>query len=136
MLRAFAVAQGNNSFRPVFIDYRNMERVLNVQSLGNLNRQFVSLLRSEQDTADPIVGEPFFWESIIDSPLLRLNDALGTWNRELTGRKRRRFPYLSTMKWVWRNPKVVPPGLSLSWEIAHSFFSRRAPSNIKLEKSS
>ena len=51
MLKRFAEFQGNNSFRPVFIDYRNMERVLNVKSLGNLNRQFVSLLRSEQGAA-------------------------------------------------------------------------------------
>jgi hypothetical protein len=32
----------------VHVDYRNFERVLNVASLGNLTRQFVSLLRSEQ----------------------------------------------------------------------------------------
>ena len=34
MLRKFAEFQGNRHFRPVFIDYRNMERVLNVKSLG------------------------------------------------------------------------------------------------------
>jgi hypothetical protein len=40
--------------RPIFVDYRNFERVLNVASLGNLNRQFVSLLRSEQDAEMPM----------------------------------------------------------------------------------
>lgn len=36
--------------------HRNFETVLNEASLGNLNRQFVSLLRSEQDAERPIVG--------------------------------------------------------------------------------
>ena len=48
MLRRFATYQGNERFTPVHIGYKNMERILNVKSLGNLNRQFVSLLRSEQ----------------------------------------------------------------------------------------
>lgn len=80
MQKKFAKYLGNNNFRPVFIDYRNMEELLNVKSLGNLNRmvtliltlalirtliltpnpisnsnpnsipKFVSLLRSEQDS--------------------------------------------------------------------------------------
>jgi hypothetical protein len=33
-------------------------QVLNVASLGNLNRQFVSILRSEQDADRPITGNP------------------------------------------------------------------------------
>ena len=51
--RRFAKLNGR-TLRPVFVDYRNFERVLNVASLGNLNRQFVSLLRSEQ--VQPTVG--------------------------------------------------------------------------------
>ena len=49
LLQRFARYQGNASFRPVHTKYRHMESILNVRSLGNLNRQFVSLLRSEQD---------------------------------------------------------------------------------------
>ena len=45
MQEKFAKYLGNKHFRPVFIDYRNMEELLNIKSLGNLNRQFVSLLR-------------------------------------------------------------------------------------------
>lgn len=45
--RRFCVLNGR-TLQPVFVDYRNFERVLNVASLGNLTRQFVSLLRSEQ----------------------------------------------------------------------------------------
>ena len=68
MLRIFAKEQGNDSFRPVFIEYRNMEKLLNVRSLGNLNRQFVSLLRSEQDSDKPIIGDPTVWESLLLGP--------------------------------------------------------------------
>jgi hypothetical protein len=35
MLRKFAFVHGNTRFVPVYIGYRNMERILNVQSLGN-----------------------------------------------------------------------------------------------------
>ena len=48
-MRTFAVLNGR-VLHPVFVDYRNFETVLNVASLGNLNRQFVSLLRSERWT--------------------------------------------------------------------------------------
>ena len=55
----------NRKLTPVFVDYRNFERVLNVASLGNLNRQFVSLLRSEQATEKPIVGNPTEFEQLL-----------------------------------------------------------------------
>jgi len=57
LLSRFATYNGKQHFRPVFIGYRNMEKLLNISSLGNLNRQFVSLLRSEQDAAAPAIGE-------------------------------------------------------------------------------
>ena len=56
---------GNTRFHPVHIDYRNMEMVLNVKSLGNLNRQFVSLLRSEQESSSPIIGNFEAWEKVL-----------------------------------------------------------------------
>eukprot|EP01035_Chromulina_nebulosa_P007179 gene7179-9694_t len=78
MLSNFAKFHGNRRFTPVHIGYRNMEMILNVKSLGNLNRQFVSLLRSEQDAAAPIIGDPSAWEKLSFDPnsrLLRLEEA-------------------------------------------------------------
>ena len=49
-----------------------MERVLNVKSLGNMNRQFVSLLRSEQDAFKPASGDPQVWDELLGSAELRL----------------------------------------------------------------
>jgi nucleoside-diphosphate-sugar epimerase len=46
--------------------------------LGNLNRQFVSLLRSEQDAERPIVGNPETFETLLgpNAKLFRMRDAL------------------------------------------------------------
>ena len=63
LMKTFAVLNGR-TLNPVFVDYRNFETVLNVASLGNLNRQFVSLLRSEQDAERPIVGNPDVFEKL------------------------------------------------------------------------
>ncbi len=68
LLKKFAIYQGSPKLKPIFIKYRNMERLVNVKSLGNLNRQFISILRSEQDgvgvqgrtNADPTV-----WSSLM-----------------------------------------------------------------------
>jgi len=126
MLRKFAVYQGS-TFRPVFIDYRNMERVLNIKSLGNLNRQFVSLLRSEQGAAAPIIGNPFVWESVLGegSKLVTLDEAFrSSITTGSTGSTlgKRTFPYATCLRWVLNNPRVIRPGLSLTIEILESFF--------------
>ncbi|KAJ1421129.1 hypothetical protein B484DRAFT_332847, partial [Ochromonadaceae sp. CCMP2298] len=127
MLQRFALYQGNDSFRPVFVDYRNMEMVLNVKSLGNLNRQFVSLLRSEQESKNPIIGSPQVWEKLLDAaggP----DAALGGGTEEADSSShisRRRFPYLGTLRWALENPRVIPPGLALSVEIIHSLLLLR-----------
>ena len=74
LLHRFSRFQGKANFRPVHIGYRNMEKILNVKSLGNLNRQFVSLLRSEQeDSKITVLGDPSQWETILgpSSKLLR-----------------------------------------------------------------
>lgn len=125
MLEKFARAQGNTHFRPVHIGYRNMERVLNVKSLGNLNRQFVSLLRSEQDAKNPIIGDPTVWESLMGPhlKLVRIDDAFAANISKLERRKARTFPYWSTIQWALQNPKVIPPGLDLSREIITSHFT-------------
>lgn len=126
LLRKFAVYQGS-TFRPVFIDYRNMEKVLNVKSLGNLNRQFVSLLRSEQGAAAPIIGNPFVWESVLGegSKLVTLDEAFRSSSTSCsTGSSlgKRTFPYVTCLRWVLNNPRVIRPGLSLTVEILESFF--------------
>ena len=124
MLRRFAKAQGRTNFRHVFIGYRNMEKVLNIKSLGNLNRQFVSLLRSEQDAKSPVIGDPRIWENLLgrDSRLMTVEEAFSFNELSLRSKMSRRFPYLSTARWVMRNPKVIVPGISLSLEILHSYF--------------
>ena len=121
MLRRFAHFQGNHSFRPVYIDYRNMETILNVMSLGNLNRQFVSLLRSEQDDlkAEPFIGDHTAWDRLLGPDngvrLTTLDNAFAP------ARARRfplgSFPFATLLKLVWRHPKVLMPGARLTLEI-------------------
>ena len=123
LLERFCHYQGQTSFRPVFIDYRNMERVLNVKSLGNLNRQFVSLLRAEQSSKHPTLGNPAVWNSLLGpgKEMITLDGAFQTPDGKLINDSMRRgFPYLTTLRWVLENPKVIPPGISLSFEILHS----------------
>jgi hypothetical protein len=126
MLRIFAKAQGNNHFYPVFIGYRNMEKLLNVRSLGNLNRQFVSLLRSEQDSQKPIIGNPNVWEKLLgsDAQLQRIETALLMPNENnLQNKKKRTFPFGSVARLVIQNPKLMYPGFLLSVEIIDAFLS-------------
>mmetsp|Transcript_33094 Transcript_33094/g.55695 ORF Transcript_33094/g.55695 Transcript_33094/m.55695 type:complete len:438 (-) Transcript_33094:240-1553(-) len=122
MLQRFASYQGvGRSFRPVHVDYRNMERVLNVKSLGNLNRQFVSLLRSEQDADRPIIGNPDVWASLLgDGSALTTMDEAFQKNNTACG-DTRRFPYLATIQWALQNPRVIPPGIALGAEILHAY---------------
>ena len=114
IMERFAELNGNKRFRPVYVDYRNFERVLNVASLGNLTRQFVSLLRSEQDADQPAVGYPAVFERLL-GPEAKLTRLQALTCKEEVGR--RRFPYLSLASWVVRNPRVVVPGTALSFEI-------------------
>jgi len=127
MLKTFAKGQGKTDFRPVNIGYRNMEKVLNIKSLGNLNRQFVSLLRSEQDAKSPIIGNPQVWCSILgdNAKLITVSEAFELNASSLQSKKARHFPYINTVRWIMRNPKVIIPGLSLSAEILHSYFINR-----------
>ena len=116
----FAKINGR-TLTPVFVDYRNFERVLNVASLGNLNRQFVSLLRSEQATEKPIVGNPAEFEQLLGS------DVKLTRVSEVERNFRRRFPYWSTLKWALKNYGVIEPGISLGLEITVTYlFGKQA----------
>jgi len=117
LLQRFARYQGNTSFRPVHTKYRHMESILNVRSLGNLNRQFVSLLRSEQDddqlkAAVPVIGDARVWDALDAAlpPLTTLDESFPT-------PVRRSFPLLKLVEYVVANPRVMPPGLLLGAEI-------------------
>jgi hypothetical protein len=135
MLRIFAQVQGNDNFRPVFIGYRNMEKLLNIKSLGNLNRQFVSLLRSEQDADNPVVGEYDTFEKILgpEAKLLTLQEAFAQ-NELLINSYRRSFPYLDTLQLVLRNPKLITPGIELGIEIIKSYLQGQRKTSVSPTK--
>lgn len=102
------------------LGYRNFELILNIKSIGNLNRQFVSLLRSEQDGETMAVGNPEVWDKlIVDEPMQTLDAAMGS------SIVKRRFPYWKTLKWVLENPRIIPVGLGLTVEILESFLMGR-----------
>jgi hypothetical protein len=200
MLQRFAVYQGKENFWPVHIDYRNMENLLNVKSLGNLNRQFVSLLRSEQDSpTGPVLGDPKIWESLFSyRPSQNIeNDRTGVrtiWRSEAKGArtqfddavvngtketvegdcgwlrtklppspmldaehlcekgtsmltleqafgeniKKRKFPYWQTILHILQNPRLIPHGIKLNFEILHNLWIPQkfgqSVEEIKVEK--
>ena len=118
----------------MFVDYRNFEQVLNAASLGNLNRQFVSLLRSEQDAERPIVGNPETFETLLgeNATLFRMKDALN--ERDDEGNRvrieRRSFPVAGAARWVWHNKGVVIPGVNLALETVGTYlFGKRVGSD-------
>jgi len=136
LLRRFAKYQGKRNFRPVYIDYRHMESVLNVRSLGNLNRQFVSLLRSEQDSiSPPSIGDGRVWCSLLkpkkskaigeswdeNSTVKTLEEAFGSIGSPGEFFQRRRYPYLKNLKFILENPRVIWPGALLGGEILMSW---------------
>lgn len=123
LLQVLATFQGRTLW-PIHVDYYNMERILNVASLGNYNRQFVSILRSEQDidfekplspAPDPTAFQKLYHP---DATLCRLEEAFPSPEGK---RSKRRFPVKSTIKWVYRNPGVIRPGIALGLEISKNF---------------
>ena len=148
LMKTFAALNGR-ALHPVFVDYRNFETVLNVASLGNLNRQFVSLLRSEQDAERPIVGNPETFETLLgpNAALFRMGDALYEDDADRSeyggakdatralGRNQRRierraFPALAALTWVWQNYRVIVPGTNLALETIGTYlFGKRFASD-------
>jgi hypothetical protein len=126
LLEVMARFQGRTLY-PIHVNYYNMERILNVASLGNYNRQFVSILRSEQDidlNAPPkqVTANPHAFQEILhkDAKMCRIEEAFDS-PKEGQYRKKRIFPVLSTAKWVYRNPGVIRPGIALGLEISRNF---------------
>ena len=143
LMKTFAMLNGR-TLHPVFVDYRNFETVLNVASLGNLNRQFVSLLRSEQDAERPIVGNPETFETLLgpNARLFRMRDALYEDDDASEGKsgeptrasrrsiKKRAFPVLPALEWVWTNYRVIIPGTNLVLETIGTYlFGKRFASD-------
>jgi len=128
LMENFAKLNGRK-LNPVFVDYRNFEMVLNVASLGNLNRQFVSLLRSEQDASRPIVGNPDTFETLLGpkARLFKMQDAMDGRTESANGKiKRRSFPILVTAGWVYSNLGVILPGINLVLETIGTYiFGKR-----------
>ena len=126
-----------------------MEEILNVRSLGNLNRQFVSLLRSEQDSlSPPLLGDGSVWGSLlasssgegegegeeiaVEAQMLTLDQAFEeSSHHNLRRGKRRGYPYLKNLLFVYQNPFVIRPGIMLSLEIIWSWLTSRGPIKYK-----
>lgn len=126
LLEVMARFQGRTLY-PIHVNYYNMERILNVASLGNYNRQFVSILRSEQDidldtltikaTANPTDFLQLYHEN---ATMCKIEEAFDP-PKDGQYRRKRMFPFLSTAKWVYRNPGVIRPGIALGLEISRNF---------------
>jgi hypothetical protein len=102
-----------------------MEAVLNTKPIGNLNRQFVSLLRSEQESANPQVGHPDCWATLLgpEATLTTLDEAF----LDDDGNRKpgmRRFPFLPMLKWMKEDPTVIPPGILFLWELCTTYLRR------------
>lgn len=69
-----------------------------------MNRQFVSLLRSEQDANFPVIGEPAVWEKLLgpEASLTKLEYAFDPAHGGTL--PTRHFPLLQILKWVSRKP--------------------------------
>jgi len=126
LLEVMARFQGRTLY-PIHVNYYNMERILNVASLGNYNRQFVSILRSEQDidlnamTTKPSANPTAFLQLYHkDASMCRIEEAFDP-PKKGQYRRKRIFPILSTAKWVYRNPGVIRPGIALGLEISRNF---------------
>jgi hypothetical protein len=126
LLERFARYQGRKVFRPVHIGYNNMEEILNITSFGNMNRQFLSLLRSEQESHAPVTGDHRVWEALLgpEAKLTTLDEAFlkRYKEQESAGKAPRRFPYWNTLVLVLTHPRVIWPGIKLSIEILRSYF--------------
>lgn len=128
LLEKFAYYRGVKTFRPVHVGYRNFEMLLNVKSLGNLNRQFVSLLRSEQYAEAPTIGNSKVWGDILGdgSRLQTLDEAFAPQcdiqSKSQSSAVPPRFPISAILKFTYENPRVIYPGFFLLIEMMASYY--------------
>ena len=129
LLEKFAYYRGVKTFRPVHVGYRNFEMLLNVKSLGNLNRQFVSLLRSEQYAEAPTIGNSKVWGDILGdgSRLQTLDEAFAPQcdiqSKSQSSAVPPRFPISAILKFTYENPRVIYPGFFLLIEMMVSYYN-------------
>ena len=132
LLEKFAYFRGVKNFRPVHVGYRNFEMLLNIKSLGNLNRQFVSLLRSEQHAEIPTLGDHTVWGNILGkedegSRLQTLDEAFSP-SCDIASKSQNkkgvppRFPISAIIKFTYENPRVIYPGFFLLLEMMQSYY--------------
>lgn len=78
-----------------------------------MNRQFVSLLRSEQDTDKPVIGDYTIWEKLIgeEAKLASLQDSFDPARGGVT--PSRKFPIQGLFRWIVKNPGVLLPGIAV-----------------------
>lgn len=81
-----------------------------------MNRQFVSLLRSEQDTNHPVIGNSDVWEKLLgdDAKLATLHDSFDL-NRG-GHPPSRKFPIQGLIRWMIKYPGVILPGAAVVFE--------------------
>ena len=81
------------------------------------------MLRSEQDSASPIIGDPLCWERLLgpEVKLTTLDAAFMRTQKTLYPMKAQSFPFLYCLKLIKNNPRLIIPGLQLSTEIVRSY---------------
>lgn len=99
-----------------------------------MNRQFVSLLRSEQDTDKPVIGDCEVWEKLIgqDAKLGTLQDSFDQSRGGVP--PSRKFPIRGLIRWVLKNPKVIAPGASVVLETLTGAIHQYPPFGTKNAK--
>jgi hypothetical protein len=72
-----------------------------------------------QDSASPVIGQPALWEGLTEGVKLKtLKTAFENVNENDNHRV---YPFYSTAKHIFENPRVIKPGLLLSLEILLSY---------------
>ena len=94
-----------------------------------MNRQFLSLLRSEQESHSPVIGDPRTFSKLLgeNARLTTLDEAFAKRYEELLikGIPPRKFPYWFTLRLVLFNPRIIIPGLQLAWEIIWNYAAQQ-----------
>ena len=74
-------------------------------------------------------GNPQTWNSLLpDDKLMTLDEAMGS---NPSKERKRRFPLYKVIKWVVQNPKIIPHGVVLSFEIIESFLLSLDGKNVR-----
>jgi hypothetical protein len=96
-----------------------------------MNRQFVSLLRSEQDSNKPVIGNFVVWEKLIGegARLTTLHDSFDPNCGGVT--PSRKFPIRGLVRWMIKNPGVILPGAAVVFETLAGAVEQYSPFRSK-----